>query len=260
MGLIQTERQKIQKSIQISLIFVLIIGIIHLIQVGTGIDFGYLGIHPRHFSGLIGIFLAPLIHGSFAHLFSNIFPLFLTLSAINYFYPRVSTRSFLMIYFMTGLAVWLFARNVYHIGASGIVYGLVSFLFWSGIFRKSLKSVIIALIVIVLYSGYITGILPNQEGISWESHLIGGLIGIFTAYYFKNELEEDEMEQLAYKNRSLDSDHSKSPYFNPDVFSITKIERENMRREAEREAQRLKELEDREKDDDDDVIWFYDIS
>jgi len=256
MGKNLTEGQKLKNSIKIPLLFVLIICIVQIIQGVFGIELGYLGIHPRTFSGMIGIFLAPLIHGDFMHVISNILPFFLLLSSINYFYPRIATRSFLMIYFVTGLVVWIFARNVYHIGASGVVYGLVSFLFWNGIFRKSLKSIIISLIIVVLYSGYVAGILPNQEGISWESHLIGGIIGIFTAYYFKNELEEDEVTQLAYKNRTLDDSLIKKPFFAENIFNFTKAEREAMRIEAEKEAIRLKELENKKDDD----IWYYDIS
>jgi len=93
----------------------------------------------------------------------------------------VGMTSFFMIYIITGFSVWLFGRSVYHIGASGVVYGLISFIFWSGVFRRNLKSIVLALIVIILYSGYLGGIVPNKEGISWESHLLGGIVGIVVA-------------------------------------------------------------------------------
>ena len=119
--------------------------------------------------------------------------------------------------------VWMFARNVFHIGASGVVYGLVSFIFWNGIFRRSLQSIILALIVTILYSGYFAGILPNQEGISWESHLLGGIVGIFVAYYFKEELEADEKEKPA--SWELEQESEKLPFLNPDSFEKTRQER-----------------------------------
>lgn len=128
-----------------------------------------------------------------------------------------------MIYLLTGLSVWIFGRRVFHIGASGVVYGLVAFVFWMGIFRRSLKSIILALIVTVLYSGYFFGILPNQEGISWESHLLGGLVGIFTAYWFKELIESDEVVQAP----SWENEPASTQFFlDRDVFEKTKAERQ----------------------------------
>ena len=132
----------------------------------------------------------------------------------------------LMIYILTGLSVWIFGRRVFHIGASGVVYGLVAFVFWMGIFRRSIKSIILALIVTVLYSGYFFGILPNQEGISWESHLLGGIVGIFTAYWFKEQIEADELPPPpSWANEPTD----KSYFLDRDAFEKTKAEREQER-------------------------------
>ncbi|MEK7256482.1 MAG: rhomboid family intramembrane serine protease, partial [Bacteroidota bacterium] len=140
------------------------------------------------------------------------------------FYRRVGVRSMIMIYVLTGVAVWLFGRRVYHIGASGVVYGLVSFVFWSGVFRRSLKSIILALIVTFLYSSYFLGILPNQDGISWESHLLGGLVGIFAAYWYKEEIELDEQKQAPSWEAEQPPD---AKYFlERDVFEKSKAERE----------------------------------
>ncbi len=150
------------------------------------------GVYPRDISGLRGILLSPLIHADLRHLLSNTVPLFLLTVTLLAFYPRAGWRAFWLIYLLTGMAVWLFARPVYHIGASGVVYGLVAFIFWTGIFRRSLKAIVLTLIVTLLYSGYMAGILPNQEGISWESHLLGGLVGIFVAWWFRDMVEEDE--------------------------------------------------------------------
>ena len=184
---------------------------------------------PREFFGLRGIVFAPLIHDDLRHLISNSAPIFLLAVMIMYFYRRVAVRSMLMIYLLTGVAVWLFGRRVFHIGASGVVYGLVSFVFWTGIFRRSLKSIILALIVTFLYSGYFLGILPNQEGISWESHLLGGLVGIFTAYWYKEEIEADEQkEPPAWGNEP----ENQSFFLDRDVFEKTKEERERERQEG----------------------------
>ncbi|NJL76973.1 MAG: rhomboid family intramembrane serine protease [Saprospiraceae bacterium] len=162
----------------------------------------------------------------FTHLLSNSIPLFVLSVIILFFYRKVALSSFLILYLVTGLTVWIFARgNTYHIGASGVVYGLVSFVFWMGIFRRSVKAIILALIVTVLYSGMFLGVLPNQEGISWESHLLGGLVGIFAAYWFKDDLEpDDEKPTYSWEN---EPELLERPFFlNRDAFDKKKSERD----------------------------------
>ncbi|HHM20766.1 MAG TPA: rhomboid family intramembrane serine protease [Bacteroidetes bacterium] len=218
------------QSIRISLQFIVILWTIHFLQISTGWDFGRYGVFPREVFGLRGILLSPLIHSDIQHLFSNSAPLFFLSVMITYFYRRIALHSMLMIYLLTGLTVWLFGRRVFHIGASGVVYGLVSFVFWMGIFRRSIKSVILALIVTILYSSYILGILPNQEGISWESHLLGGLTGIFTAYWYKEQMEADE--ETPPPPPSWEKEPSEKQFFlERDVFEKTKWERERERKE-----------------------------
>ncbi len=216
-------RQHFISSVQFPLIVMITMWAIHLLKATLWPGLYMYGIYPRELIGLRGIFLSPFIHGDLGHLISNSAPLFLMMVMILYFYRTVAMRSFLMIYFLSGLSVWLFARPVFHIGASGVVYGLVSFVFWSGVFRRSAKSIILALIVVFLYSGLIFGILPNDRGISWESHLLGGLVGLLTAYWYKEEIEIDEEKQ----DPEWLSTGEKNEYFLPrDIFEKTKAERE----------------------------------
>ncbi len=215
--------KKLLNSLRVAAWFVGVIWVIHLFQVILGFDLGFLGTYPRQVWGLKGILTSPLVHADFPHLISNSVPLFILTATIFFFYKKVAGRAYLMIYILTGLMVWVFARNVFHIGASGVVYGLVAFIFWLGIFRRSLQSIILALIITLLYSGYFAGILPNQEGISWESHLLGGLVGIFVAYYFREEVEADEKTELA--SWELESESRATPFLNPDAFEKTKEER-----------------------------------
>ena len=217
-------------SIRLPFFFIGVLWFIHLLQVVNGWDLGYLGIYPRHFFGLRGVITAPFIHGDIAHLISNSVPLFVLWSLIRYFYPKVATRSFLMIFIMTGLVVWGLGRSVFHIGASGVIYGLVAFLLGNGIFRRNVKSTILALIILFFYSGMFVGILPDQQGISWESHLIGALVGLFVAYFYKEEIEADEERQLP--SWELEEEAAQ-PYFLPrDIFDQTIEER----RRAEEDA------------------------
>ncbi len=179
--------QRLQRPLQ----FLLLLWILQLLHSTLLPDMGKFGIYPRESWGLRGILTAPLIHGSWQHLISNSVPFLMLSFFFVSFYPRTATRAFLMIYLLTGIGVWLFAGRAFHIGLSGVVYGMVAFIFWSGIFRKSVKSIALTLAILVLYSGYFYGLVP-KEGISWESHLIGALAGIFTAFWYRQATEPDE--------------------------------------------------------------------
>jgi len=187
------------------------------------------GIIPRYNGSLKGILTAPLMHGDWAHLLSNSAPMAVLGMMLFYFYRKIAWVSYFLIHVFCGLAVWLFARGgAVHIGASGVIYGLVAFIFWNGIFRRDLKSIILLLIIIILYSGMMFGILPNQPGISWESHLFGGLVGILIAYVMRSYSikEEDDLE-LETPKRMNEGD--KEYYFDRDIFDKTIKEKEERR-------------------------------
>jgi membrane associated rhomboid family serine protease len=184
------EKDKIlvSKSLLIPGGFVVLLWIILIIQQFFSINFPYeLGLYPRSLSGLLGIITSPLIHGGYAHLFSNTLPIFVLAAGIIYFYPESAFKVLTLIYLLTGVLVWLFARSVHHIGASGLIYGFAAFLFFSGIFKRDNRSIGLSLLVTFLYGGMVWGILPGQPGISWESHFFGGLTGIFCAFIFRKK-------------------------------------------------------------------------
>ncbi|MEM8906490.1 MAG: rhomboid family intramembrane serine protease [Bacteroidota bacterium] len=223
--------QSLVHSLKWPLAFVSTWWLIHVLQWMMGWELGYLGIYPLKSYGLKGILIAPLIHGDFSHLIHNSIPFLVLSTIIIYFYQSVAFRSFLMIYFLTGLAVWLGARPVFHIGASGVVYGLVTFLMGNGLFRRNNKSIVLALVVFLFYSGMLVGVLPNQQGISWESHLYGALVGFFVAYFYKGEIEEDERDEYIQEKTM---DEQLRPFFlAPDTFDLTRAERAQRQREAE---------------------------
>ena len=145
------------------------------------------GVLPRTLSGLVGILTMPLVHGGFSHIVSNTLPLIILGSALYLFYDRIAPRVFLMCYFATGVLVWIFARDAYHVGASGLIYGIAGFLISIGFFRKDIKSIIISIITIVTYGGMVYGLLPLDSGVSFESHLLGALVGLLAAYIYKNK-------------------------------------------------------------------------
>ena len=144
-------------------------------------DLGFLGIYPRKLSGLIGVLTAPMIHSDVLHLASNTFPLIFLGSTLYLFYDQIARYVFFQCYVFPGFLVWVFGRSSYHVGASGLIYGLAFFLISYGLFRKDFKSLLISFVVILLYGGLIYGILPVSTGVSWESHLMGAIVGVATA-------------------------------------------------------------------------------
>ena len=168
-------------------LFVAVLWGIKLFEVVEQVNLSWYGIYPRKTSGLIGIVTAPLLHGDFPHLISNTLPLLVLGPIIFYFYRTIAFNVFFWVYVMTGVWVWAAGANGYHIGASGIIYGFITFLFFSGIFRKDPRLMALSLFVTFLYGGAIWGIFPLQQGVSWESHMLGSLAGIITAYNFRNE-------------------------------------------------------------------------
>lgn len=195
------EKKKLFKSFLYPVLFVLLLWMIHAFQASADVSLFKYGILPRRLSGLKGILTAPLIHADFNHLISNSLPLIILGISITYFYPNLSKKLFTAVYFFHGLLVWIFARQAFHIGASGLIYGFVSFLFFSGIIRRDNRSIALALIVTFLYGGLTWGVLPVKAEISWEAHLFGSITGIISAFIFrksdpapKYDWEEEESE------------------------------------------------------------------
>jgi membrane associated rhomboid family serine protease len=171
--------------------FVFLMWLVFSIRFFTGWDMGAFSIYPRTISGLLGILTAPLIHGSVVHIVSNTIPLLFLGWTLFFFHEKIAKRVFVLCYFATNLLVWVFARSSLHIGASGIVYGIACFLMLYGFFKKDFKSLIISAIVIFFYGGMAYGLFPNQPGISWESHLLGAIVGGYAAmYYARNDRQK----------------------------------------------------------------------
>jgi membrane associated rhomboid family serine protease len=212
-----------------------IIIIVELFESITSKELGYYGgIYPRHIDGVIGIISAPLLHSDWGHVFSNIVPLFFLLTMLEYFYKRVSIPTVVGIWLLTGLLVWIFAKdNAFHIGASGVVYGIIAFIFSSGIFKANTRSIILSFIILIAYGGYFEGLAP-KIGISWESHLYGALSGIFFAFIFKNIVEEGEVEDHEIEGYKT----TKKLFFDTNTFEMTKVERLRVLEEERLELER----------------------
>lgn len=160
--------------------------LINGLQIAFAWRLGIYGVYPRELDGLVGIIFSPLIHGSFEHLFANTLALFILSTALFYEYPKSAKWTFIIIYFGSGLGVWLFARESYHYGASGLTHGMMFFLFLIGILRRDKPAMAIAMIVFFLYGSMVWSVLPTKEEISFESHLFGALMGVGCAIIFRN--------------------------------------------------------------------------
>jgi len=175
--------------------FVLIIWLVYLFEIYFGFNFNKFGVFPRTLKGLRGVFLTHFIHGDTKHLFNNSIPLFVLMSGILYFYREVALKVLICGAFFTGFFTWLIARESYHIGASGIIYLLFSFILFSGILRKQYRLMAFSFIVIFLYGSMVWYVLPIKEGMSWEGHLSGFLVGFFFAVFYRNRgIVEEEFQ------------------------------------------------------------------
>lgn len=186
----------------VPLYFVLFLWIVYWFELKFGVSFNKYGILPRDFVGLRGIIFGPFIHKDVNHLYNNSVPLFLFMLSLWYFYREVALKIFIYGIFCLGLLTWIIGRKSYHIGASGVVYMLFSFIFFSGVFRKYYRLIAVSLAIIFLYGSMVWYILPIEENVSWEGHLSGFLVGLTFAWIFRKEgpqkskFEWEEQQEL----------------------------------------------------------------
>lgn len=170
-------------------------------------DFTRLGVYPMEKRGVFGIFAHPLVHASFKHLFANSIPLLFLSWCLFYFYKDLGAFIFFFVWIVCGILTFFIGKPGWHVGASGLIYGLAFFLFFSGILRKHIPLIAISLLVTFLYGGLIWDMFPSfaRDSVSWEGHLSGAIAGTMGAILFKNRGpqkpdpfadEEDEDEDL----------------------------------------------------------------
>lgn len=176
--------------IVLPLFFVFVLWLIYWVEIRFDFDFVQNGIFPRTFSGLQGILFSPFIHSDMNHLYNNSIPLLILLAALQFFYANQSFKVIVFGILLSGIITWVIGRYNYHIGASGLIYVLVSFIFFKGIQTKYYRLVALSLAVIVMYGGMVWYVFPNPvasggDTISWEGHLAGFITGLGLSLYFK---------------------------------------------------------------------------
>jgi membrane associated rhomboid family serine protease len=167
--------------------FVVLIWLIEVLQGFLQQDWGQYSVYPRTLPGMIGIFTSPLLHAGWEHLIGNTVPLLVLGFLLFTSYKEIAGKVFWFTYILNGILLWLFARQAIHLGASGVIYGLASFLFFSGMIRRHPQLAVISLLVVFLYGSMVWGIFPFDPQVSWEAHLYGALTGLILAVLFRRE-------------------------------------------------------------------------
>lgn len=151
-----------------------------------GVNLSSHGIYPRKLLGLQGVVFSPFLHGDLNHIANNTVPLFILTMALIYFYREISLKVLFYGVLFSGLITWVIGRNSFHIGASSLIYVLVSFIFFKGMMTQYYRLMALSLTVVMLYGGLIWYVFPEvDKQISWEGHLAGLITGFLFAAYYK---------------------------------------------------------------------------
>jgi membrane associated rhomboid family serine protease len=177
------------EAIVYPILLLMVMWVVFLAELTTDLPIISLGVKPHAWSQWYGLIFMPLIHDNtdFGHILNNSFPVFVLLAALIYYYREVALQVFSLVWFMSGLTIWLFAAPTggYHIGMSGVIYGLFGFLFISGFFRNYRPLQVISLGVALFYGSMIWGIFPQETKVSWEGHFAGFLTGCVLAIIYR---------------------------------------------------------------------------
>lgn len=178
--------------IKYPLLFVVICWILFWMDHAFHLNLHVLGVSPRTAKGAIGIITSPFIHGDLSHIANNSVPVLVLGSLLFYFYRPIAWPVVLWIYFISGVWLWIGGRNnefipYYHFGASTLIYGFSTFLFFSGVFRKHKQLMVVSTMVVFLYGSITWGIFPFDKSMSWEGHLFGAIAGVLVAYNYRKE-------------------------------------------------------------------------
>ncbi|MES2762105.1 MAG: rhomboid family intramembrane serine protease [Bacteroidota bacterium] len=200
--------------IKYPLLFLIICWAVFLCDLSFDLDLYSLGVSPRTLSGLKGILFSPFIHGDFGHIINNSLPVFILSSMIFYFYRPIAWPAILWIYFVSGIWLWIGGRNNdvivnYHFGASTLIYGFATFLFFSGVFRKHKQLMMVSAFVVFMYGSITHGIFPFDTRVSWEGHLFGALSGLLVAFSYRKDGPQQVKHEWPDEERDLEAEYNR---------------------------------------------------
>lgn len=153
------------------------------------VEFNRFGLIPRSAWGLVGIFTQPFLHGNWKHLTANSVPLLFLLYFLIILFPKKYIEILIALTVSSGGLLWILGRRAIHIGASGLIYAIATFIVSYAVFKRDKKAIIMSLVVLFLYSGLVWGVLPiiNGPSVSWDGHLMGAVAGIALGKYNSRE-------------------------------------------------------------------------
>jgi membrane associated rhomboid family serine protease len=160
-----------------------------VVEHGMNWDFHTAGVYPRRIEHVWGVFTLIFVHSDWSHLVNNVLSFTVLGSCLYYFYRQIASKVLFISYVFSGLILWIIGRDSWHIGASGLIYSLAFFLFFSGIIRKYIPLIAISLIVAFIYGNIIWHVFPwkMDDPISWEGHLSGGITGFVLSICYRKE-------------------------------------------------------------------------
>ncbi|HTN68690.1 MAG TPA: rhomboid family intramembrane serine protease [Dysgonamonadaceae bacterium] len=187
--IISIEKKRMRLAFIPTIVFLCFLWLVFIVDTSLDLKVYKFGVYPLKWRGLPGVFFSPLIHSTLKHLFSNTLPLLVLMWCLFYFYSEIAYKTFLFLWLLSGFLTWIIAREAWHIGASGIVYSLSFFLFFSGVFRRHIPLIAISLVVAFLYGSNVWNMLPwsmyLDANVSWEGHLSGGISGLTVAIIYR---------------------------------------------------------------------------
>ena len=186
------EKKRFLYSLVFPGFFLLLLWMVKFFEISMDLSFIHGGVYPRRFSGLKGILFSPLIHSDWKHLVDNSMPVFFLSLALFYFYRDIAYKIWFLLYLISGILLWCLGRQAYHIGASGLIYGLAAFLFISGMIRRIRSLMAISLLVVFWYGSMVWGLLPFDFEVSFEAHITGAVTGIVLAIIYRDQGPEPE--------------------------------------------------------------------
>lgn len=228
------EKYKLINSLLVPGLFVLVMWAIKIIEVLLDVRLNEYGIKPLSLLGLRGIVCSPFLHADWNHLFANTVPILILGGSLYYFYRQIANKVLIFSILMTGLWTWAGARSGVHIGASGVIYSLATFLMLSGFLRRDSKLSAISFIVIFLYGSLVWGVFPDffpRKNISWEGHLSGFISGVILAFFYRKDGPQREVHSWDDEDDDEDDDENQSgekPYWDipqPDKKDLTVVYR-----------------------------------
>ncbi len=207
------DSNRLEYAIKIPLILLIIIWGVKVFEILTQTSLAQWGVLPRDFEGLRGVFFMPFIHGDVMHAAHNSIPLFVLSAMLIYFYRKTSWFILVVGTLLTGILTWLIANKAYHIGASGVVYMLASYIFFSGVFRRNIKLMAVSLLVSFLYGSMVWSIFPFdfvvQDRVSWEGHLSCAIVGLLMAYRFR-KIQIEPQKKYSWEEETVEEEE---PYW-----------------------------------------------